>query len=141
MRKNVTDTQTEKGVTFDCLLNCLDGIQRNDGVFVIITSNRSETIDPAIGCANDDGSASRPGRIDRIIEIKDLNMTQKEKIARVIMKGFEEFIPDLLEIGKNENGACFVNRCRIMAEKVYWDNCQGNKNQEDDCQEEVTLVK
>lgn len=43
-------------LTFDCLLNALGGIQTADGIFVVITTNKPDTLDNALG---------RPGRIDR----------------------------------------------------------------------------
>ena len=36
-------------LTFDCLLNCLDGVERADGIFTIITTNDIGKIDPALG--------------------------------------------------------------------------------------------
>ena len=36
-------------LTFDCLLNCLDGVERVDGVFTIITTNDISKVDPALG--------------------------------------------------------------------------------------------
>lgn len=120
-RKNITDTEMEKGVTFDRFLNCLDGVQRNDGLFVIITSNHPEKLDTAIGIA-DNGMSSRPGRVDRVIEIKPLDQRQKTQIATSIMLGFEEYIPNIVAEGKKDNGAQFVERCRKLAEKLYWES-------------------
>ena len=36
-------------LTFDCLLNCLDGVERSDGIFTIITTNDIAKVDPALG--------------------------------------------------------------------------------------------
>jgi hypothetical protein len=58
-------------LTFDCLLNCLDGVDRCDGVFTIVTTNSIDKIDPALGQPRKlpDGTvefiSSRPGRIDK----------------------------------------------------------------------------
>lgn len=119
-RKNITDTEMNKGVTFDKFINCIDGLQRNDGVFTIITSNHPENIDSAIGTSNGDMS-SRPGRIDKIIEIKPLNQNQKNQIAQNILCGFESYIPSVIEKGYHDNGAQFVERCRNLAEQLYWE--------------------
>src|SRR5438105_9483506 len=35
--------------TFDCLPNCIDGVDRCDGVFTIITTNDITKVDPALG--------------------------------------------------------------------------------------------
>lgn len=53
-------------LTFDCLLNALGGIQTADGVFVVITTNKPETLDEALGKPTEQGTSSRPGRIDRV---------------------------------------------------------------------------
>ena len=36
-------------LTFDCLLNCLDGVERTDGIFTIISTNDISKVDPALG--------------------------------------------------------------------------------------------
>lgn len=52
-------------LTFDCLLNALGGIQTADGIFIVITTNKPETLDDALGRPTDNGTMSRPGRLDR----------------------------------------------------------------------------
>ena len=136
-RENVTDTDLEKGVTFDCFINCLDGIKRNDGVFIVITSNKPETIDPAIGALDKNGASTRPGRIDRIIEILPLDVGQKTEIANNIFKGFEHLVPQAIELGKTDSGACFMDRCRVMAEKALWES---EKRFQDVSIEPVTVI-
>lgn len=44
------------GLSFDCLLNAIGGIQTADGVFVVITTNDRAKLD---------GALIRPGRVDR----------------------------------------------------------------------------
>jgi hypothetical protein len=36
-------------LTFACLLNCLDGVERVDGIFTIVTTNDISKVDPALG--------------------------------------------------------------------------------------------
>src|SRR5436309_6418403 len=58
-------------LTFDCLLNCLDGVERADGVFTIITTNDIAKVDPALGQPRQlpEGTteviSTRAGRTDR----------------------------------------------------------------------------
>lgn len=52
-------------LTFDCLLNALGGIQTADGIFVVITTNKPELLDEALGKPDTSGTTSRPGRLDR----------------------------------------------------------------------------
>lgn len=49
-------------ITMARLLNCLDGITTAEGVIVIATANDPSKLDPAI--------LSRPGRFDRVVELK-----------------------------------------------------------------------
>ena len=65
-RANVRSGEHRDVLTFDCLLNALGGIQTCNGVFIIITTNKHETLDEALGKPMADGTAtSRPGRVDR----------------------------------------------------------------------------
>lgn len=66
-RENVLTQRdhAKSSLTFDCLLNALGGIQTADGVFVVITTNKPETLDEALGKPDELGSTSRPGRLDR----------------------------------------------------------------------------
>ena len=54
-RKGTTTDNDRRGggmsipLTFDCLLNCLDGVERSDGIFTIISTNDVSKVDPALG--------------------------------------------------------------------------------------------
>ena len=52
----MNNSNNADALTFDCLLNAISGIQSADGVFLIVTTNCPDTLDPAL---------TRPGRIDR----------------------------------------------------------------------------
>lgn len=69
-RENVLASQDgmRSSLTFDCLLNALGGIQTADGVFVVITTNKPELLDEALGKPKN-GKSTRPGRIDRVFEL------------------------------------------------------------------------
>jgi hypothetical protein len=51
----------ERTVSFQTLLNCLDGVGSQDGVIVVATANDPTCLDPAI--------LKRPGRFDRVVAI------------------------------------------------------------------------
>ncbi len=70
-RKNITGR--DQHLTFDCFLNCLDGIERCDGLLTVITTNRIETVDGALGVPDASGYSSRPGRIDRAVYLGPLH--------------------------------------------------------------------
>jgi AAA+ superfamily predicted ATPase len=50
----------ERTVSFQTLLNCLDGVGSHDGVIVVATANDPTCLDPAI--------LKRPGRFDRVVQ-------------------------------------------------------------------------
>ena len=118
-------------LTFDCLLNCLDGVERNDGVFTIVTTNDTTKVDPALGLPRKlpDGTvefiSTRPGRIDKAVELGHMEPADKKRMARRILGAYEgecfamlEFVdkfPDL-----EETPAQFQERCAQIALKCFW---------------------
>ena len=53
----------ERTVSFQTLLNCLDGVGTQDGVIVVATANDPTCLDPAI--------LKRPGRFDRVVYFRN----------------------------------------------------------------------
>jgi ATPase family associated with various cellular activities (AAA) len=53
----------ERTVSFQTLLNCLDGVGTQDGVIVVATANDPTCLDPAI--------LKRPGRFDRVVHFRN----------------------------------------------------------------------
>jgi hypothetical protein len=53
----------EKSVSFQTLLNRLDGVATKDGVITVATANTPECLDPAI--------IKRPGRFDRVVRFRN----------------------------------------------------------------------
>ena len=118
-------------LTFDCLLNCLDGVERADGIFTVITTNDLTKIDPALGLPRQlpDGTtefiSTRPGRIDKAVELTYMEPADKKRMATRILGAYEqehvamvEFIdkfPDL-----QETPAQFQERCAQVALKCFW---------------------
>lgn len=64
------------GLTFDCLLNCVDGVERADGVMLVMTTNHPEHLDSAL---------TRAGRIDWQVEFVPLDFERRLKVARAIL--------------------------------------------------------
>jgi len=126
-RENISVTGIESGLTFDGFLNCLDGIENTDGVFIIITTNNSTTIDPAIGsCMVNDEISTRPGRIDRVIHFGKLTSEGRLKIAKRIMCNIPENEWYHLVVNHtNDTGAQFQERCCKLALQLFW---KDNKN-------------
>jgi SpoVK/Ycf46/Vps4 family AAA+-type ATPase len=53
----------ERTVSFQTLLNCLDGVGSQDGIIVVATANDPLCLDPAI--------LKRPGRFDRVVQFRN----------------------------------------------------------------------
>jgi hypothetical protein len=116
-RKNVAGEQGG-GLTFDCFLNALGGVDIANGILTVITTNKPDALDPAL---------VRPGRIDRLVTIEAPTVEGYRKIATRILCGAPGLIDDLLDtINDGESAASFTNRCRLVALDAYWD--RDNKN-------------
>jgi len=106
-------------LTFDCLLNCLDGVERADGVLLIVTTNHLEKLDPALGVPESHVS-SRPGRLDQILELRDLDEDGRRKLCRRILEEWPETWEETVHSGLGETGAQFQERCTQLALRRYW---------------------
>lgn len=105
-------------LTFDALLNCIDGIDKSDGIVLFVTTNHLEHIDPALGIAGPEGS-SRPGRIDMVAELPYLDTPGKVKIATRILQD-AELAKKVSEEHKSVTGAQFQEICCQLALKLFW---------------------
>jgi hypothetical protein len=118
-------------LSFDCLLNCLDGVEKSNGVFTVITTNHIDKLDPALGQPRkkEDGTvefiSTRPGRIDKAIELGYMEDADKLKLARRIFfdndAGYRQ-ICQLVEREPNrkETPAQFQERCAQLALDLLW---------------------
>jgi len=124
-RTNITagSSHLKQALTFDAILNTLDGVEQEGGILTIITTNHIDKVDPAIGGLATDGKlATRPGRIDRILHITPPDEEGKRHIANRILRGTTEDVEKTVQEGKNDTGAQFEERCRRKATKAYWNN-------------------
>lgn len=107
-------------LTFDCFLNCLDGIERADGLFTIVTTNNPKRLDPALGIADETGRSTRPGRVDRAILMDCPDENGRLKMAKRILAEYPNMWEEAIHNGKGETGAQFQERCASAALKLYW---------------------
>jgi SpoVK/Ycf46/Vps4 family AAA+-type ATPase len=126
-RENVV-AEKSQGLTFDCLLNTISGVESSDGILLIITTNNIDKLDPAIGVPQPGSLSTRPGRIDRAIELPVLDTVGRRKLAKRIMAGcHESWVEYLVSEGKEDTGAQFEDRCAITALNLFWsDNPQAS---------------
>ncbi len=125
------DSRPAAPLTFDCLLNCLDGVERSDGIFTIITTNDLGKIDPALGQPRQlpDGTvefiSTRPGRLDKAVELTYLEMADKRALAARILADYPEELARVLDFIERypelqETPAQFQERCAQVALKCFW---------------------
>lgn len=110
-RNNITKTTQFGGLTFDCFINKLSGVDTIKNKFIFITTNHLDKVDPAI---------LRPGRIDEIITVQPLNNEEKRKMAEIILDNNADLIDHVIKTGENDTVAEFENRCVKCALKNFW---------------------
>jgi len=116
-RKNVTrGGELGSPVSFDTLLNVIDGVENSDGVVTIITTNRPDLLDPALG----GNGATRPGRIDRIIALGPLGAEERMQVAQRILADCPERIKEHVGRGEGMTGAQFQELCTQVALDHFW---------------------
>jgi hypothetical protein len=118
-RNNV---QGKDGITFDCLLNCISGVSNSDGVLTIVTTNDITKIDPAMGNFAENGMSSRPGRLDKIIELKKMTKQSRLNMAKRILEDCSHEVDNLVEKGDGYTPAQFQELCTQVALKYYWES-------------------
>ena len=118
-RESLTD---HKSLTFDCILNQISGVGTTNGVFLIVTTNHLEKIDPAMGVTWGDnegskaGISTRPGRIDTVIEVGFLDRKGRESMAGRILKDWPADMQKLVDqSGDQVTPAQFQEMCVAFA--------------------------
>jgi len=112
-RNNISKGSKEGGLTFDCLINHLDGIDQFDGRLLILTTNHGNAIDDAI--------AKRAGRIDRVIEFPLFGLAERLKMASRILVDYPEHGRHLAETSPDMPAVDFQELCCREAQRLYWD--------------------
>lgn len=123
-RNNISENSMQKGLTFDCLINQLDGVNNNEGILLFITTNCLEKIDSAIGLPDESDCSSRPGRIDKVIKMDGLDINSKEKMALRILGDFPREEWEFLLTEEKEEGAKFQEKCSNLAMNLFWNNIE-----------------
>jgi SpoVK/Ycf46/Vps4 family AAA+-type ATPase len=155
LERKKSDSQDSKRppftpLTFDCLLNCLDGVERVDGIFTVITTNDLSKVDPALGQPRrmQDGSvefiSTRPGRIDKAVELTYMEMADKKRMARRILGEYPEQLREMIAFIERfadlqETPAQFQERCGQIALAQFWK--ERHEQEVDEQPAEQTTVK
>ena len=90
-------------LTFDCLLNILSGPgDLSHGILTVFTTNHPETFDPALASPafgrKEADAVSRPGRIDRVLELGFISIEEAEKIVKVVTRDDHESTAEAMRI-------------------------------------------
>lgn len=108
------------GLTYDCFLNTISGVEATDGLLLFITTNHIEKVDAALASL-ENGVTSRPGRIDRVVQMPVLDHEGRLKMAkRILSDCHPSWITYLADGGNNDTGAQFEDRCVSKALELYW---------------------
>jgi hypothetical protein len=123
-RKNITG-DNGGGLSFDCFLNALSGIENANGIFKVMTTNDISKIDEALGIPRKDDHgnemiSTRPGRADRALELSKLDDTCRLAIAQRIMSDCPQYISRMVTEGNGDTGAQFQDRCSKIALVEHW---------------------
>ncbi len=112
-------------VMLNRLLNELDGLRERADVFFILTTNRPDTLEPAL--------ASRPGRIDQAIEFPLPDERLRRQLIALYARSLE-LSPDLMDdLARRTDGAspAFIKEfLRRIAQHHLDSGTQGNVTKE-----------
>lgn len=106
-------------LSFDCLLNCIDGIRRSDGVLLAVTTNNVKHIDPAL---------SRPGRLDYMLEMGVLDKWLAEPIIQRILGDYPHLLESARDQCHGKTGADVQKICGQIALQEYWSKNRWSRN-------------
>jgi len=118
-RINIAKPPNEQGVTFDCLLNLIDGVEEQDGTLLFITTNNIDSIDSALAAR----TATRPGRIDRVLFLEKPDKEGLIHIASQILDDdaeIEQVVTQAIE--KKQTPAQLKEACVRLALGKYYTN-------------------
>lgn len=93
-------------MTFDTLLNALDGADRSEGNLFIVTTNDRSKIDSAL---------SRPGRLDRSVELTHMTREGKQRLCSMILGEWPELAEQAAGYLAIETPAEVQERCARIA--------------------------
>jgi hypothetical protein len=121
LRENILG-ENAPTLNFGTLLNCADGVEGADGILLVISTNKIDQIDPALGVPDAQGRSTRPGRIDVAIELKPLDADCRKRIALRILSDCPHEIDRVVREGDGDTGSQFQNRCSEIALDYHWKN-------------------
>lgn len=107
-------------LSFECLLNCISGVEPAEGIYLFVTTNRLDQLDEALGIPNDKGVSTRPGRLDTCFHMGDITLDEKREIVRHFLSEHEAIGAALIESSNGCTAAQFSDLCAQKALELYW---------------------
>lgn len=107
-------TTEHKSLTFDTILNTISGVDSLDGVMLIVTTNRLEMIDPALGVSQGDdesGISTRPGRVDTVIRVGHMSYANKQRMAHRMLRDWPDLVESTVRTSGEVTPAQFTEVC------------------------------
>lgn len=117
-RKNLS--KNERALTFDCLLNTIDGAKEAFGILLVITTNNPEMLDSALANVKDGVVTCRPGRIDGAYKMGPLTEEGRRKMANRIIRDCPNTIERAVSESEGMSGAAFQEKCRAIALEIKY---------------------
>jgi len=108
---NVNRTDNFGGLTFDCLLNKLSGVNAVKNAYIVLTANNRDELSDAL---------LRDGRVDNHIEIGYLCREGKEYIAKRLLGEWPDLV-ELMVTDEQTTVAQFENECVKLAIQKHWE--------------------
>jgi SpoVK/Ycf46/Vps4 family AAA+-type ATPase len=118
-RKNIVENSD---LTFDCLLNVMDGVGRGDGIVSFVTTNHPERLDPALGATEKSAGevGARPGRIDRSICFTVPDDAGRRQIIERIVRDDVDAVSRLVAQTAGHSGAQVQELATRWALGAFW---------------------
>ena len=95
-------SKTKNLLSFDTLINTIQGVKQNNGIFLILTSNFYDKLDPAL---------VRAGRCDVKIEVGPIEKDGRLFVAKNILRDWPNLIDEVVESSEGMTVADFENKC------------------------------
>jgi hypothetical protein len=108
-------------LSFECLLNCISGVEPAEGVYLFVTTNRLDYLDDALGVPNKKGISTRPGRLDTCFEMGEISLVEKQQIATHFLAGHPSVATTLIEESNGCTAAQFSDMCSQKALELHWE--------------------
>lgn len=110
-RENIQQKHLQKQLlTFDGLINTINGVRELSGIFLVVTTNNLGAIDPAL---------LRAGRLDSKIEVGGLDEGGRKFIASNILRDWPDMVDFMVDKYQDISVVEFTNNCMEKAIETF----------------------